>query len=99
MEQLPILVSKVDSFDGQTKALFLPDADTILEHIPIEKLQANLSNVCMGLTRALSDIKEVGNFRLKEVSIQVEVTASGGVNLIGTATLGGKGAITLKFVE
>lgn len=99
MNEIPIWVSAIEEHDGETKAIFRPDADALLERIPLDKLQANLSNVCAGLTQALADIKEVGKFRLQEVTIQVEVTAEGGVNLIGTATLGGKGAITLKFVE
>jgi hypothetical protein len=47
----------------------------------------------------LNDVKQVGGFQLKQVTIQVEVTAEGGIELVGTAKLGGKGAITLTFSE
>lgn len=99
MKELPIWVSAVEEHDEETKAIFRPDADSLLERVPVDKLRANLGEICSGLNQVLTNIKEVGKFRLQEVTIQVEVTAEGGVNLIGTATLGGKGAITLKFVE
>jgi autotransporter translocation and assembly factor TamB len=99
METLPIWVSTVESEDKETKSIFKPDAEAILERIPVEKLKANLRKLAQQFTTALEDIKAVGKFRLKEVEIQVEVSAEGGVELIGTATLGGKGAIKLKFVE
>jgi hypothetical protein len=41
----------------------------------------------------------VGQFKLKEITMQVEISASGGISIIGTASIGGKGAITLKFAE
>jgi hypothetical protein len=47
----------------------------------------------------LDDVKQISSFKLKEVTIQVEVTAEGGIELVGTAKLGGKGAITLTFAE
>jgi hypothetical protein len=39
----------------------------------------------------------VGDYELHEVKLQVEISAKGGVNLVGTAEAGGKGAITLTF--
>ena len=99
MDALPIWVSSIEPEDKETKAIFLPDAETILERIPVDKLKANLGKLAQQFTAALEDIKAIGKFRLTEVEIQVEVSAEGGVELIGTATLGGKGAITLKFAE
>lgn len=67
--------------------------------IPVEKLKTNLEQVSRSVLSVIKDIKEVGQYKLKEVTLQVEVSASGGVSLIGTANVGGKGAITLKFAE
>lgn len=99
MKNLPIWVSTVEDHDSDTKAIFKPSADALLENVPVEKLKESLSEISSGLTDVLTSVKEVGKFRLQEVTIQVEVTASGGINLIGNASVGGKGAITLKFVE
>ena len=36
-------------------------------------------------------------FRLTQIVVQVEVSVDGGLNLIGTASIGGRGALTLTF--
>lgn len=103
MSEIPFLVSLPDvDADIEEKGVFsLKDSKEVvaIRNISTERLKANLNNVCQGLAETLQDIKAVGSFRLKEVTIQVEVTAEGGVELIGTAKLGGKGAITLTFSE
>lgn len=98
METIPILVSQLEK-DSDTKSIFAPDADVILERIPIDKLQENLGNLCRQVGTMMNHVKQVGDFKLKEVTIQVEITAEGGIELIGTAKVGGKGAITLTFAE
>ncbi len=98
METIPILVSLQDE-DQEVKGLFSPDADVVLREIPIERLKENMLTVCNQVAATVGHIQQVGQFKLKEVSIQVEISAEGGVELIGTAKLGGKGAITLKFGE
>ena len=54
------------------------------------KLTENLSTL-------LADLKAVGGFELAEVQVAVELTAEGGVNLIGNLTAGAKGAMQLTF--
>jgi autotransporter translocation and assembly factor TamB len=98
METITFLVSLPDE-DDQVKGIFSTDADIAVRDLPINLLRENLNKVCQGMASMLSDVKKVGNFRLKEVTIQVEVTAEGGIELVGTAKLGGKGAITLTFSE
>jgi len=98
MEYLPILVSLPEE-DEDVKGIFSPDGDMVFREIPTQQLKENLSRVCQGVAETLSEVKKVGEFKLKEVTIQVEITAEGGVELIGTAKMGGKGAITLKFTE
>ncbi|NJM99695.1 MAG: hypothetical protein HC800_23410 [Phormidesmis sp. RL_2_1] len=96
METIPFLVSLPD--DGEVaKGLFSRDADVGLREVPLEALKQNMVKVCAQVGETLSQVKQVGTLKLKEVSIQVEITAEGGVELIGTAKLGGKGAITLTF--
>jgi hypothetical protein len=98
MDTIPILVSVQDE-EQEVKGLFSLDADVILRNIPVEVLQENMSAICNQVIATVGHIKQVGQFKLKQVSIQVEVSAEGGVELIGTAKLGGKGAITLTFGE
>ncbi len=43
------------------------------------------------------DIKSVGDFKLSQVDVKLEINAEGGVALIGTAKAGATGAINLSF--
>lgn len=108
METLPIIVSLTDeeaerlTNDAQkagTKGLFRRDGDTAKAFVSTEKLKVELAAVSAAVLKVLDDIKQVGQFKLKEVTLGVEVTAEGGIVLVGTAKVGGKGAITLKFTE
>jgi hypothetical protein len=98
METIPFLVSLPDE-EQQVKGIFSTDTEIAVRDLPVERLRENLNTVCQGLASVLDDVKKVGNFQLKTVTIQVEVSAEGGIELIGTAKLGGKGAITLTFGE
>lgn len=98
MESIPFLVSLPDE-DDQVKGIFSPDADIAVRELPTERLRENLTRVCEEVASMVKDVKKIGSFQLKQLTIQVEVTAEGGIELIGTAKLGGKGAITLTFSE
>ena len=65
--------------------------------ISVDKLRASLTKLATNLSTLLADLTAVGGFELAEVQVAVELTASGGVNLIGNLTAGAKGAIQLKF--
>jgi hypothetical protein len=99
MDTIPFIVSATGE-DAATKGLFTRSSGVPrLVDIPLEQLKMNLSTVSSTMVEALQGIKEVGRFRLKEVTLQVEITAQGGIYFIGTASMEGKGAITLKFEE
>jgi hypothetical protein len=102
METLPFLVilPENDEEIGQM-GLFSrgPDSEIGLKQIPIDILKKNLVGISSAMLNVIGDIKQVGQFKLKEVTLEVEVSADGGICFIGTANLGGKGAISLKFSE
>ena len=98
METIPFLVNLLDD-DEDVKGIFSTDTDIVLRDLPTELLKKNLSTVCQGIAAMLSDVQKIGQFRLKEITVQVEVNAEGGIELVGTAKLGGQGAITLTFSE
>jgi hypothetical protein len=91
------MIVRAEPEDEDTKSIFMPDAEAVLEEVPVDKLRANLKSISESLSALFRDIKQVGAMQLKEVTVAVEVSASGGVSLIGTVNVGGKGAITLKF--
>ncbi len=95
MEDISIWVASAAVGNAEPKGA--PAA--VLKSVPISALRESLKDVCGDLTEALRDIRDVGRFRLAEVSVGVEVSAVGGISLIGTASVEGKGAITLKFED
>ncbi len=103
METLPfIIVLPDDNAENGEMGIFgclRSDSKIGLKQIPIDVLKKNLANVSHSMVSVLEEVKNIGRFKLKEITLQVEVSSDGGINLIGTANLGGKGAITLTFAE
>jgi hypothetical protein len=94
---LPIYVSEDSEVEG--KGILSPSGEAVLRHLPISELNSNLAEVCGSFLEVLEGIRQVGRFRLQTAKVNVEVSAEGGIEFIGTAKLGGKGAIELTFTE
>ena len=76
------------------------DDDLLVKPLPVKALTERISGVATDIDAMIAGLREQksGNgFRLTEVTVQLEVTAEGGVNLIGTATVGASAGITLTF--
>lgn len=63
----------------------------------VGRLRESFAGLSAQISTILQDVKKVGDFQLKEVQLQVEISAEGGVNLVGSMKAGVKGAITLTF--
>jgi hypothetical protein len=100
MDTIPFII-KLPSEDEKSDqmGIFQPDSLIGLQQIPVAVLKKNLRSISEEMVKILDEIKHVGQFKLKEITMQVEISASGGISIIGTASIGGKGAITLKFAE
>ncbi len=101
MKDLPIWVTEVAMTDEAAKGIFSTSAQAVLKRVPLDTLRASLGDTCQGVVTLLKGIRdelgEVGDFKLKQVAIQVEINAEGGVELVGSAKVGAKGAVTLTF--
>jgi hypothetical protein len=100
MDSIPIIVAVPEGEEddlGGVKGILIPEPGTAVKELPASTLRQNLGAVCSAVVELLKDIKQVGQFKLKEVELAVEISAEGGVQLIGTSKVGGKGAIKLKF--
>ena len=95
MPTIPVIVERGN--EPQPGTLGMLTTTTQLKQIDMDKMRHSFSTLSEQLSTLLQDIKQVGQFRLKEVQLQVEVTAEGGVALIGVAKAGVSGAITLTF--
>jgi len=67
----------------------------VIKEITDDKLRESLSGLTAQFSELLTDIRQVGEFKLQQVQIAVAVTAEGGFVLVGKAGI--KGAITLTF--
>jgi hypothetical protein len=102
MLTIPIIVAAPGATEeGDTMGIFsrFSSDAAALQAVPTTTLRQNLLAVTESVAQVFEGIRQVGQFKLKEVVLQVEVSADGGVCLIGTAKIGGKGAITLTFAE
>lgn len=101
MSKLAIVVENADRSADQKSATLgvYDDLKTKVKEFDIVVLKKSMANLSNCISTVFADIKNVGNFKLKEIKLEVEISAAGGFNLVGTATAGTKGAISLTFVE
>ncbi len=98
MDTIPIVVEEAagESTRGVLSGGVLNPKSKI-EQMDADKLRRSLSNLSGQISGILQDIKNVGDFKLTTVQLSVEISAEGGVALIGSAKAGAKGAIQLTF--
>ncbi|MBN1479305.1 hypothetical protein JXA70_03425 [candidate division KSB1 bacterium] len=99
MTTIPVLVEDTPVMRAETLGVLEAQAvRTAVKEVDAEKLRKSLR----GLVGQLSDIIKddnikMGSLHLSELEVHVEITAEGGIALVGTAKAGIKGAICLKF--
>jgi len=96
MNTLPVIIDDADSSSGILDGGILSPEDRI-KNIDADKIQSSLADLSGKISQILQDIKNVGDFKLKKVELGVEISAQGGVSLIGSVKAGAKGAIKLTF--
>lgn len=98
--RLRFLVAAEDE-DEETMGIFRRgERGMTLREIPVAALRTNVRRVVAGLQEVFADaVAESGHLRLREMQVHFEVSASGGVHLIGTSDVSARGAITLVFVD
>ncbi len=65
--------------------------------LDVTKLRDSFARLSGQIAETLEDVRQVGDFNLKQVQFQVEISSEGGVTLIGSLKAGVRGAITLTF--
>lgn len=99
MKTIPFVLDAADTSTqgGDTKSLFDSAARAGLAQVPVDRLRENLARLTESVAEAFASAGRVGEFYLDEITLQVQVSAEGGVALIGSAKVGGQGSITLTF--
>ncbi|WP_369184722.1 hypothetical protein [Streptomyces sp. Y1] len=84
--------------DGDSMGLFRRDREAVLRRIPIGTLRTNLEQTVDSLQAMFERIADRGgSLPLKEVQLSFEVSAKGGVQLVGTSEIQGTRGITFVF--
>ena len=98
MSTIPIIIDPAGpGMSNSTGTLGILDGPRQLVEVDADKLKQSLGELATTIHGVLEDIKQVGDIPLKEVQLAVEVSAEGGVALIGSAKAGAKGTLTLTF--
>ena len=102
VETIPVLVIvHEDQLESDEKGIFPAGVESFAasRRIPVETLAANLRSVVHALTGAVAqaNAERREGMHLVEMSVTLEVTAEGGVNLVGSASLSGKAGLELRF--
>jgi len=63
--------------------------------VDVDIVKSGLNHLTGAIGELLTDLKAVGAYKLKQVSVTVEINAEGKVFLVGKA--GAKGGVTLTF--
>jgi hypothetical protein len=101
VESLPFLIAVDGDEDDNSMGLFRRgERDVVLRDIPVAVLRRNVLRTVAALRGVFDDVaEETGRLRLREAQLSFEVSAKGGLNLVGTTEIGSTGAITLTFRE
>ncbi len=94
-DTIPVVVA-TDTSSPQTLGLGSSVQERI-EKIDAEVLRQSIGKLTGQLNSLFEDVQNVGNFELNSVQISLEISAEGGVALIGSAKAGAKGALSLTF--
>lgn len=94
MKELTFIVDKPRG--DSSKGVF-DKIDTATTKLPVDKLRKEFLDVRDGLSELFKDVDYVGDFKLKKITMGIEISVEGGINIIATAKAGGKGTINLTF--
>ncbi|PAZ13345.1 hypothetical protein CLM62_26000 [Streptomyces sp. SA15] len=79
-------------------SLFSRDGDAVLRAVPLGPLRKNLADAVDALQRIFQEVADRGGpLPLAEAQLSFQVTASGGIQLVGSGQMQGSRSLTLTF--
>ncbi|MFE1318604.1 hypothetical protein [Kitasatospora phosalacinea] len=98
LDSLEFWVTDEDEEDGDTMGVFGRDREAVLRRVPLGPLRKNLTETVDALQTLFEQVAERGGpLPLKEVQLSFQVSASGGVQLVGSSQVQGTRGITFVF--
>ncbi|AGP61315.1 Pepco domain-containing protein [Streptomyces rapamycinicus] len=87
-----------DHADYDSMGLFNRSGDAVLRSVPLGPLRQNLAEAVDALQEVFADVANCGGtLPLAEAQLSFQVTATGGVQFIGTGQVQGTRGLTLTF--
>ncbi|QTR49757.1 Pepco domain-containing protein [Candidatus Thiothrix anitrata] len=78
---------------GVVGAIYRPG----IREIDSAELANKMQELSEQLSEVFSKVETVGKFKLNKVELGIEISGEGGINLIASGKVGGKGSIKLVF--
>ncbi|CAN3978695.1 Pepco domain-containing protein [Kitasatospora purpeofusca] len=98
LDSLVFWVTEDEEEDGDTMGVFRRDREAVLRRVPLGALRSNLAETVDALQTLFEQIADRGGpLPLKEVQLSFQVSASGGVQLVGSSQVQGTRGITFVF--
>ncbi|ETX03173.1 MAG: hypothetical protein ETSY1_00995 [Candidatus Entotheonella factor] len=97
MATIPVLVDDASASPSGTLGGPVLSPSPVLKEIDAETIQRGLNQLSEQIASLAQQTKPTDGIRLKQIQVQVGITAEGGIALIGLAKAGVSGAITLTF--
>jgi hypothetical protein len=95
-ETIRVLAAPADNGPSE-KSIGGRVAEAVTVDIDMATLQAGMARLRVQVAQLFAAEPEPQGFRLKQVTAGIEITAEGGVRLIGSLTASAKAAVTLTF--
>ncbi|MCX4906582.1 hypothetical protein [Streptomyces sp. NBC_00878] len=97
-QTLPFWVTVSEDGDDDAMGMFGRSSEPALRAVPLGPLRKNLAETVDALQQLFADAEaRGGTLPLAEAQLSFQVTASGGVQLIGTGQMQGTRGLTLVF--
>ena len=83
--------------DNISKGVFDASMAFVNKEISSQKITQNINNIVQTLSEGLSVIKETNSWEVDEITLKLEISASGEVKLVGAISTGMSGGIEIKL--
>jgi hypothetical protein len=97
MTTIPVLVDDTSTSPSGTLGGAVLNPKPVLKEFDTETIQQGITQLSEQIAGLVQQAKQTSGIHLKQIQVQVGITAEGGVALIGLAKAGVSGAITLTF--
>lgn len=91
------IITSPEEQEENSKGLFGSSTSERINEVDSDALKSNLNELITNLSGVLDNVQNNDGYKLKQFTVGVEISAKGGVSLIGKLEAGAKAAVTLVF--